>query len=70
MDALGKMKQIAADTMGGSPDDYDVDGVRVFSIANPAQGMSYGAIAARAIQLGGEYSGETWPEDIHELTQR
>ena len=70
MDALRKMKLIAADTMGGEPDDYDIDGQRVFLVDNPAQGMSYGAIAARAIQLGGEYSGQTYPEDIHEITQR
>jgi len=70
MDALDKMKRIAADTMGGAPEDYDIDGQRVFLIDNPAQGMSYGAIAARSIQLGGEYSGEAYPEDIHEITQR
>lgn len=70
MDALRKMKLIAVDTMGGEADDYDIDGQRVFRIDNPAQGMSYGAIAARAIQLGGEYSGQTFPEDINEITQR
>ncbi len=70
MDALDKMKQIAAETMGGEADDYDIDGKRVFNIETPEQGMSYGAIAARAIQLGGAYSGQTWPEDIHEITQR
>ena len=70
MDALDKMKRIAANTMGGEPDDYDVDGQRVFRTDSPTQGMSYGAIAARAIQLGGDYSGETYPDDIHEITQR
>jgi CO/xanthine dehydrogenase Mo-binding subunit len=70
MDALDKMKRIAADTMGGEPDDYDIDGQRVFHRENSAQGMSYGAIAARAIQLGGEFSGETYPDDINEITQR
>ncbi|RLA29940.1 MAG: hypothetical protein DRR11_14480 [Gammaproteobacteria bacterium] len=70
MDALEKMKQIAAETMGGEADDYDIDGKRIFNVETPEQGMSYGAIAARAIQLGGAYSGQTWPEDIHEITQR
>ena len=70
MDALAKMKSIAAETLGGSADDYDIDGNRVFRVDNPAQGMSYGAIAARAIQLGGAYSGQTFPDDIHEITQR
>jgi xanthine dehydrogenase molybdenum-binding subunit len=70
MDALRKMKAIAADTMGGEPDDYEIDGKRIFRSDNAAQGMSYGAVAARAIQLGGEYSGQTYPEDINEITQR
>ena len=70
MDALDKMKRIAAQTMGGEPGDYDIDGQRVFLIEDPAQGMSYGAIAARAIQLGGDYSGDVYPDDIHEITQR
>lgn len=69
-DAVDKMKRIAAETMGGEADDYDIDGQRVFRTDNNAQGMSYGAIAARAIQLGGDYSGQTFPEDIHEITQR
>ncbi len=70
MDALDKMKQIAAEILGGEADDYDIDGSRVYRAGNPAQGMSYGAVAARAIQLGGAYSGQTYPEDIHEITQR
>jgi CO/xanthine dehydrogenase Mo-binding subunit len=70
MDAVDKMKQIAAETLGGIADDYDIDGQRVFRVGSPAQGMSYGAVAARAIQLGGNYSGQAYPEDIHEITQR
>jgi xanthine dehydrogenase molybdenum-binding subunit len=70
MDVVDKMKQIAAETLGGTPDDYDIDGQRVFRVGSPGQGMSYGAVAARAIQLGGAYSGQTYPEDIHEITQR
>jgi len=70
MDAVDKMKQIAAETLGGVADDYDIDGQRVFRVGSPAQGMSYGAVAARAIQLGGNYSGQTYPDDIHEITQR
>ncbi len=70
MDMVDKMKRIAAETLGGTPDDYDIDGQRVFHVDRPAQGMSYGAVAARAIQLGGAYSGESYPDDIHEITQR
>jgi CO/xanthine dehydrogenase Mo-binding subunit len=32
--------------------------------------MTYAAAAQRAVELGGAYSGETYPEDIHPITQR
>ena len=70
MDAVEKMKAIAAETLGGNAEDYDIDGSRVFNTSNPAQEMTYAAVAARAVQLGGDYSGESYPEDIHEITQR
>jgi len=69
MDALTKVKEIAAMDFGGAPADYDVDGTRVFRIANPDQGMTYGQAAQRAIEIGGRYSGEEPPEDIHEITK-
>ena len=70
MDAVNKMKEIAAATLGGTAADYDVADERVFRIGNPAQSMTYAAAAQRAIELGGAYSGATYPEDIHEVTQR
>ncbi len=70
MDAVSKLKAITAETLGGSADDYDIDGQRVFNIHNTRQGMTYAAVAARAIQLGGAYSGASYPDDIHEITQR
>jgi CO/xanthine dehydrogenase Mo-binding subunit len=70
LDAALKMKQIAAESLGGAATDYDIDGKQVFNIKNPRQGMSYGAIAARAVQLGGPYSGAVYPDDIHEITKR
>lgn len=70
MDVVDKLKRITAETLGGSADDYDIDGQRVFHINNSAQSMTYAAVAARAIQLGGDYSGVTYPDDIHEITQR
>lgn len=70
MNAVDKMKRIAAESFGGEVDDYDIDGERVFRIDNPQQNMSYAAVAQRAIDLGGDYSGQTYPDDIHEITQR
>jgi CO/xanthine dehydrogenase Mo-binding subunit len=70
MDAVNKLKEIAAATLGGDAADYDIADERVFRSGNPGQGMTYGEAAARALELGGAYSGQTWPADIHEVTQR
>jgi CO/xanthine dehydrogenase Mo-binding subunit len=70
MDAVSKMKEIAAAALGGNPADYDIGDERVFRTGNPDRGMSYSEVAQRAIDMGGAYSGQTWPTDIHEVTQR
>ena len=70
MDAVTKMKEIAAATLGGNPADYDIGDERVFRTGNPNRGMTYAEVAQRAIEMGGAYSGETWPSDVHEITQR
>jgi CO/xanthine dehydrogenase Mo-binding subunit len=68
-DALTKLKEIAAKSFGGSPDNYDVDGTRVFRKGSPGTGMSYGEAARRAIALGGKYDGHELPKDINPMTQ-
>jgi xanthine dehydrogenase molybdenum-binding subunit len=69
MDALQKMKEIAARDLGGRPEDYDVDGNRVFAKGAPGRGMSYARVAQRAIELGGRYSGQELPADINPMTR-
>jgi len=69
-DLLAKMKRIAAEVLGGTPEQYDVADERVFDTGNAARSLTYAEVAAKAIELGGEYSGEIYPEDIHEVTQR
>jgi CO/xanthine dehydrogenase Mo-binding subunit len=69
MDALTKLKEIAARRFGGSPAGYDVDGRRVYLKASPAQGMSYGEAAKQAITLGGKFDGHELPKDINPMTQ-
>src|SRR5690606_7257369 len=59
-----------ATDLGGSADDYDIDGKRVFKISNPSQGLTYAEAAQRAIDLGGEYSGHSAPEGLNEITAR
>ncbi|MDZ7642833.1 MAG: xanthine dehydrogenase family protein molybdopterin-binding subunit [Woeseiaceae bacterium] len=70
LDAVDKLKQIAAQRLGGDADDYDIDGKRVFRVSNPDQGMTYAEAATEAVALGGAYSGQEMPEEIHEITRR
>jgi len=70
MDARRKLLEIAAHDLGGSPQDYDLGGERVFRRGNPSRGLSYQQAAKRAIELGGQYDGHTLPEDIHPSTKK
>jgi CO/xanthine dehydrogenase Mo-binding subunit len=69
MDALSKLKEIAAMDLGGAPEDYDIGDETVFRISDPSQSLSYAAAAQRAIELGGKYAGHEVPDDIHEITR-
>jgi CO/xanthine dehydrogenase Mo-binding subunit len=69
MDALVKLKEIAAATLGGKADDYDVADEAVFAKQDRARRMTYAAAAQRAIELGGRYSGQDVPDDIHAVTK-
>jgi CO/xanthine dehydrogenase Mo-binding subunit len=69
MDALTKIKEIAARDLGGQPTDYEVDGKKVFAKRQPARHLSYSAVAQRAIALGGKYSGHELPGDINPMTR-
>ena len=69
-DMLAKMKEIAANELGGSPDDYDVSNERIHQIADESVGYSFAEVAQRAMELGGKYTGEAeLPEDLAEWTQ-
>ncbi len=68
MDAVTKLKEIAAIDLGGEPDDYDIGDHRVFRTADPETGMTYREAAARAIELGGKFDGHELPGDINPMT--
>ena len=70
LDALRKLKEIAAMELGGSPDDYAIAGEAVYLKADETTRITYAEAAQRAIELGGEYSGEEAPPDIHDVTRR
>jgi len=65
MDALRKVKEVAAATLGGSPSQYRADNGRVIG---PGGTMTMARVAERAIAMGGEYAGHELPEDIHAQT--
>ncbi len=67
-DALAKLKEIAAMELGGAPDDYDIDGERVFAKADSSRGLTYAEAAQRAIELGGKYDGHEPPADVNPMT--
>lgn len=69
-DAVRKLKEIAAASLGGSADDYSIGGERVFLTADNSKGMSYGEAAQKAIDMGGAYSGEEFPDNINPTTKR
>ena len=68
MDAVQKLKEIAAMDLGGSAEDYDIGEHRVFNKENPDQSITYQQAAQRAIELGGRFDGSEAPEDINPIT--
>ena len=69
MDAVLKLTEVAAATLGGAASDYDIADETVFAKADPSRSMTYAAAAQRAIELGGRYSGEEVPPDINDVTK-
>ena len=55
--------------LGGSPEDYDIGGERVFAKSDNTRGLSYAQAAQRAIELGGKFSGHEVPDDLNPLTK-
>jgi CO/xanthine dehydrogenase Mo-binding subunit len=66
-DAIAKAKEIAARTLGGSPESYRVSGERV---SGGGRSMTLAEVARRAITLGGKYDGHELPGNINKVTAR
>ena len=69
-DAVIKLKEIAVTEFGGNVNQYDINNERVFKISNPEESLSYAEAATKAIEVGGKYSGQEYPNDLHPITQR
>ena len=68
MDAKQKLQEIAAKSLGGKPEDYEVANERVFRKGGGA-GLTLAQAAQRAIQLGGVYDGHEAPADVNNMTK-
>jgi xanthine dehydrogenase molybdenum-binding subunit len=66
MDARRKLQEIAAKTLGGNPDSYQVADGRVSS---GGRSMTLAQAAQKAIDLGGAYDGHDLPKDINAVTR-
>jgi CO/xanthine dehydrogenase Mo-binding subunit len=68
MDARKKLQEIAAKSLGGKPEDYEVANERVFRKGGGA-GMTLAQAAQHAIQLGGVYDGHEASADLNKMTK-
>jgi CO/xanthine dehydrogenase Mo-binding subunit len=69
MDAVAKLKEIAAMDLGGAPEDYDIGGERVFAKTDSSKGLTYAQAAQRAIELGGKFDGHEVANDLNVMTK-
>jgi len=68
MDGKRKLQQIAAKTLGGNAEDYEVANERV-SRKGGGAGITLAQAARRAIELGGAYDGHQAPGDVNPVTK-
>ena len=68
MAARKRLQEIAAKSLGGKPEDYEVANERI-SRKGGGAGMTLAQAAQRAIQLGGIYDGHETPEDVNKVTK-
>jgi xanthine dehydrogenase molybdenum-binding subunit len=67
-DGKQKLQEIAAKTLGGKPENYQVANERVYSKGG-GRSMTLAQAAQHAIQLGGVYDGHQAPEDVNKYTK-
>ena len=68
METKKRLQEIAATSLGGKPEDYDVGNERVFRKGG-GQGLTLAQAAQKAIELGGIYDGHEAAKDINKVTQ-
>jgi xanthine dehydrogenase molybdenum-binding subunit len=68
METRKRLQEIAATTLGGKPEDYDVGNERVFRKGGGA-GLSLAQASQQAIKLGGIYDGHEATKDVNNFTK-
>ena len=68
METKKRLQEIAANTLGGKPENYEVANERV-SRQGGGRGLSLAQAGQRAIELGGIYDGHEVPQDINNYTK-
>ena len=68
METKKRLQEIAATTLGGKPEDYEVANERV-SRKGGGRGLTLAQAAQRAIELGGIYDGHEAPQDVNNYTK-
>ena len=68
MEAKLRFQEIAAKSLGGKPEDYEVGNERVFRKGGGA-GMTLAQAAQKAIQMGGIYDGHEANPDVNRFTK-
>jgi CO/xanthine dehydrogenase Mo-binding subunit len=68
METRKRLQEIAATTLGGKPEDYEVANERV-SRKGGGRGLTLAEAAQRAIELGGIYDGHEAPLDVNNYTK-
>jgi CO/xanthine dehydrogenase Mo-binding subunit len=65
-DAIKKVQEIAAKTLGGSPASYTLAGGKV---SGNGRSMTLAQVAQKAIEIGGRFDGHELPADINNYTK-
>ena len=68
MDGKQKLQEIAAKTLGGRPEQYEVANERVV-LKGGGRSITLAQAAQHAIQLGGKYDGHEPPDDVNKFTK-
>jgi CO/xanthine dehydrogenase Mo-binding subunit len=69
MDAVHKLREIAAMDLGGEVEEFEIGEERVFKRENPEEFLTYAQAAQRAIELGGKFDGHEVANELNPLTK-